>query len=82
MIYESLEKARILIRKQKIRDAAIIIRSIKQDVKKISGAKIDYIQIVNPDTFEQVKNIKGSVVIAVAIWVGKARLIDNILIKF
>ena len=40
-------------------------------------AKIDYIEIVDLNTLEKIQEIKGSVLGAVAIFIGKTRLIDN-----
>jgi len=46
--------------------------------KFIKRKNIDYISIVNPDTLEELPIIEKKCVIALAVWVGKARLIDNI----
>jgi pantoate--beta-alanine ligase len=42
--------------------------------------KIDYIEIVNYNDLEPIKKIGPNTMIALAVWVGKVRLIDNILI--
>jgi pantoate--beta-alanine ligase len=42
---------------------------------------VDYIEIVDPNTIEPVDEITSPVLVAVALHVGKARLIDNILIE-
>ncbi|WP_281761319.1 pantoate--beta-alanine ligase [Pseudodesulfovibrio nedwellii] len=42
---------------------------------------VDYIELVTPDSIEPVSTISSSVLAAVAIHVGKARLLDNILIE-
>lgn len=39
---------------------------------------IDYVEIVNARTLESIRKIKGDVLIALAVKIGKARLIDNI----
>lgn len=44
-------------------------------------AQADYIEIVDPDTVQPVDGIAGPVLTAVAVRVGKTRLIDNILIE-
>ena len=43
--------------------------------------KIDYINICNPYTLENLDRISGEILIAMAVKIGKARLIDNLLIK-
>lgn len=42
---------------------------------------VDYMEIVNPETITPVTTITGLVLAAVAVRMGKARLIDNILIE-
>ena len=42
---------------------------------------VDYIELVDPENITPVVNISGPVLAAVAIQVGKARLIDNLLIE-
>ncbi|HDM90351.1 MAG TPA: pantoate--beta-alanine ligase, partial [candidate division WOR-3 bacterium] len=39
---------------------------------------IDYIEVVDPETLEPLEEIKGRALIALAVWVGRARLIDNL----
>lgn len=56
-----------------------IISQMRSLIKKSHDVKIDYISIVDPQTLCDVKTIKGPVLIAVAAYIGKARLIDNIL---
>ncbi|KAL2932827.1 Pantoate--beta-alanine ligase [Bienertia sinuspersici] len=43
-----------------------------------AGGKVDYAEIVDQESLEAVEEIKDPVVICVAAWFGKARLIDNI----
>ena len=44
-------------------------------------AKIDYVNIVDINTIEDVEEIESDVLIAIAVYIGKTRLIDNIIIK-
>lgn len=41
---------------------------------------VDYIQIVDPNSLRDVETIKGSVCVALAVRIGRVRLIDNILV--
>jgi len=58
---------------------------IKEEVANYIGGfpftKIDYIEIVDPETLEDIKEIKGNFLMALAVFVGKARLIDNNVFK-
>ncbi|SHE85342.1 pantothenate synthetase [Marinitoga hydrogenitolerans DSM 16785] len=60
------------------------VNKIKNEMKKIFDenplVKIDYIEIVDEYSLENVEKIEGKVLVAVAAFVGKARLIDNIIL--
>ncbi|MHC4927603.1 MAG: pantoate--beta-alanine ligase [Planctomycetota bacterium] len=43
-------------------------------------AKIEYVRIVDPDTLEQLEQIEDWALVLVAAYIGKTRLIDNLLI--
>ena len=47
----------------------------------LAGVEIDYVEFVDADTIQPVDAIKGRVLLAVAAWVGKTRLIDNIIFE-
>ncbi len=80
VLYKSLIKGKQMIN-QGIRDASIVRREMVRVIKKSSpSSRIDYVSIVDPDTLEEVKKIKGKVLIALAVYVGRARLIDNMLV--
>lgn len=57
--------------------SAHIIEGIHSEIEG-SGGRIDYIKIVDPDNFEDIKLIKGGYLILVATFYGRTRLIDNI----
>ncbi|GAG05252.1 unnamed protein product, partial [marine sediment metagenome] len=60
-------------------------REIKVKMSKMiklrRSARIDYIKIVDADDFGEVKKIKGHLLIAVAVFFGKTRLIDNVIVR-
>lgn len=60
------------------RDAAKIKNFIINNIKTVEYADIDYVEIVNAKTLEDLDQIQGDVLIALAVKIGKPRLIDNI----
>ena len=50
-------------------------------IKKEKFTRIDYVEILNSENLEKIDKIEKNVIIALAVFVGKTRLIDNILIK-
>lgn len=61
-------------------NAAIIEQRISEIISGFPGARIDYIAIADKDTLEPLTDIENGAVIALAVWFGNTRLIDNILI--
>jgi pantoate--beta-alanine ligase len=59
------------------RDAKKILSAMVNLIKSVPEAKIDYIKIVCADTLRDIKIIKGKVLIALAVFIGTTRLIDN-----
>jgi len=45
------------------------------------NAVIDYVEVVNADTLENVDEIKGRVLVALAVKFGSTRLIDNVIVE-
>ena len=81
-LYKSLILAKELILKKRYSPSKIR-KEVKKVIKEnIPYAKIDYVEIVSPTTLRRIKKIdKGEILVAVAVYLGKARLIDNILVR-
>jgi pantoate--beta-alanine ligase len=60
--------------------AAKVAGEMKRLIHRVKGTRVEYVEIVNSDTLEPVKEIKGKTLIALAVRIGKARLIDNALV--
>lgn len=75
-LYQSLQTADKAL-KIGVVDAAKIITAATDLIASYPDTQIDYITICDPDTLEDVNVIKGPVVMALAVKVGKTRLIDN-----
>ncbi|HAZ11140.1 MAG TPA: pantoate--beta-alanine ligase [Candidatus Omnitrophica bacterium] len=63
------------------RNSGKIINKMKKVIDKQSEAKIDYMKIVDTKNLKDIQKISGKTLIAAAIWVGKTRLIDNIILN-
>lgn len=63
------------------RDAEKILAAMREEIKKEPLAKIDYVKMVDLETMQQVKVIEGGILTAIAVYIGKTRLIDNFMIE-
>lgn len=80
ILYRALCLAKSLISAGE-RNAAKIARAMRGMISEIAYAIIDYVEIVDKDSLTPLKILKGEVLIALAVWFGKTRLIDNIAVK-
>jgi pantoate--beta-alanine ligase len=76
---------RSLIRVQKLaeageREAAKLMAAGREEFAQDGSVRVDYLELVDPDTLDPVKDISGGALAAVAAFVGGTRLIDNILL--
>lgn len=76
IINKSLKKAETLIKSGE-KDSKNVIEFIKNEINKEPLAKIDYVSIVDNNTIKNIKTIEDGSLIAVAVFIGNTRLIDN-----
>lgn len=53
----------------------------REEFSREPSVRLDYFEIVNPDTLDPVPEVAGETLVAVAAYVGTTRLIDNLLLK-
>lgn len=70
--------------KEKVNKGITSSKRLRQNIKSIitaeSGTQIDYISICDPISLEEKQEVKGRTLIALAVKIGPARLIDNCII--
>lgn len=59
------------------RDSSVLLSKMKENINKEPLAKIDYVEAVDIERIEKVDKIEGTVLVAMAVYIGKTRLIDN-----
>ena len=78
-LYRSLQEASRMIAGGE-RNAATVRQAAAAAIDHSDALKLEYLEIVDPDTMQPVDQIAAPVRIAGALWVGKTRLIDNVLV--
>ena len=78
-LYHALVDARHLIEGGE-RRAAVVKSAATATIPPSKVLKLEYLEIVDPETMQPVEEISAPVRIAGALWVGSTRLIDNILV--
>jgi pantoate--beta-alanine ligase len=59
------------------RDAAKVVAGIRSAIEAEPLARIDYVEAVDPANLEPIAEIRAEVLIALAVFIGSTRLIDN-----
>lgn len=63
------------------RNASVVINRMKDIINAEPLAKTDYVEIADMNTMESVSVIKGEILCAIAVYIGKTRLIDNFIVN-
>jgi pantoate--beta-alanine ligase len=79
LIYQSLQKCRRLV-DSGVNDTNEITAEMRKILNEAPSIQIEYVSIVDPETLKQIDNINRKALVAVAVRIGSARLIDNILV--
>ena len=61
--------------------ASAVVDSIRTEIGKEPLARIDYVEVVDWKNLEPVETIDGAVLVAMAVYIGKTRLIDDISVE-
>jgi len=76
-LYQSMKKAEELYKNGE-RNTDKIVDAVSSLIREKETAKIDYIKIVDLNTLKDLDRIKEKALLALAVFIGKTRLIDNI----
>jgi pantoate--beta-alanine ligase len=63
-----------------VRDAEALRRLVRERVGQEPLVRLDYVSLADASTLEELQEIDRPALLSMAAWVGKARLIDNILL--
>lgn len=80
VLWQSLQLARQAILDGE-RNAAAIQALLGRQLSAVEGLRIDYTAVVDPDTLEPLALISDQVLLALAVFLGRTRLIDNLCLR-
>ena len=79
-LHAALHEARALVRGG-VRDAAALCEEARRRIEKEPLAEIDYVELVDAETLEPLREVRGPAVLALAARFEGTRLIDNTLLE-
>src|SRR5579864_7382827 len=77
LLHRSLMRVQRLAEAGELRVSKLLAAG-REEFAKESTVRLDYFEIVDPDTLDPVEHISAGALVAVAAYVGSTRLIDNI----
>jgi pantoate--beta-alanine ligase len=79
LIYKSLKKCHELV-EDGITDTKSITAQMREILNQAPSIKIEYVSILDAETLQEIDSVDRQVLAAVAVRIGQAKLIDNILL--
>ena len=77
VLWRSIQKVQTLITKKRSVNAAGLKEQLQKLIETQAAAKVDYIEFFDPTTLQAVGEVRSGTHMAMAVFVGRTRLIDN-----
>jgi pantoate--beta-alanine ligase len=62
------------------RRGAVILDRVRREICAEPLVRLEYASLCDAETLAKIEELRGGTVLALAVWIGKARLIDNIML--
>lgn len=79
ILHKGLTKGEQMVRDGE-KDAMKVKKAICNIIESEPMAEIDYVEVVNFDNMKEISVIEGKILVAVAVYIGTTRLIDNFIV--
>lgn len=80
ILSKSLKKGKEAIENGE-KDVKKVISIITESLQTEPMARIDYVEVVDFENIQRIEEIEGETLVAIAVYIGKTRLIDNFIVK-
>jgi pantoate--beta-alanine ligase len=75
-----LREALLAAKNSEMKSATEIVELARKTISQAPLARIDYVELVDAETLQPIESVKADSLLALAVYFGKTRLIDNILL--
>lgn len=79
-IFVSLKQAKTLFQAGQV-DRASLLKAVKSHLETVPHLRIEYVELVHPDTMTPLEQIEDAGLLAIAAHMGSTRLIDNVVLR-
>ena len=77
VLWRAIQAAQTAVKKRKTISAATLRADLKKLIEREPDARLDYVEFFEPETLSPVSKVSRGTQMALAVFVGKTRLIDN-----
>jgi len=77
VLRRAIDMARAAVKKSRKISAAELKANVEKIIESVPDARLDYVEFFDPETLVPVTEVSGGAQMALAVFVGKTRLIDN-----
>ncbi len=77
VLWRCIQKAQAAVRKAKSVSAGRLHADLRKLIEAEPAARLDYIEFFHPETLEPASKVRAGTQMALAVFIGKTRLIDN-----
>jgi pantoate--beta-alanine ligase len=77
VLWQSIQKVQALLKKKRSLNGGALKEQLQRFIELQPAAKVDYIEFFDPLTLRPVQDVRPGAHMALAVFVGKTRLIDN-----
>lgn len=81
VLYRALSRVRAMIEDEGVRDTRAAETELRRMIEAEPLSRIDYAAVVRSDDLTRHDTLDGETLVAVAVWVGSTRLIDNVIVR-
>lgn len=79
VLFRALQAAKAHYEKGE-RDAERLREVMREVIRAEPLARLDYVSVAHPETLQELSHVEGPALLSLAVYIGKTRLIDNILL--
>jgi len=77
ILWRAIQTTQAAVKKSKAVSAAKLKTDLKKLIESEPDAKLDYVEFFEPETLSPVSKVTHGAQIALSVFIGKTRLIDN-----
>lgn len=81
VLFAALQAAREAVLTRRVQKAAELAAMVREELESEPLARAEYVEVRSAENLSSLDDLKGPILVALAVWFGKTRLIDNLILE-